>query len=210
VTSAIIQTKAITMPKKPASTTKGKKASVAPRTASSPRRLHIGGKTRADGWEVLNALPGPFVDHVCNANDLSQFANATFSEIYASHVVEHFDYMGELNAALAEWNRVLTPGGKLYVSVPDLDVLAALLLDKERLSGDERFMVMRMMFGGHIDRYDHHSVGLNEVFLTAFLGMAGFVNIQRVTGFGLFDDTSNLRFKDVAISLNVTAEKPSE
>ncbi|MDP2876447.1 MAG: glycosyltransferase, partial [Holophaga sp.] len=179
----------------------------APAPASS-RKLHIGGKSRADGWEVLNALPGPDIDHVCNANNLSQFADATFDEIYASHVVEHFDYMEELTATLTEWNRVLVPGGKIYISVPDLDILASLLLEKEKLTDEERFFVMRMMFGGHIDEFDYHIVGLNEVFLAAFLEIAGFVNINRVDTFGLFNDTSNKIYKGVAISLNVTAEKP--
>ena len=65
-------------------------------TAQMPRRLHIGGTTRSDGWEVLNANAAPYVDHVGNANDLSRFADNTFVEIYASHVVEHLDYGGEL------------------------------------------------------------------------------------------------------------------
>ncbi len=190
--------------KKPVKT---KKALPGTPDINTPRKLHIGGKTKAEGWEILDALPGPFVDHVCNANDLSRFADNTFSEIYASHVVEHFDYMGELTNTLKEWNRVLIPGGKLYVSVPDLDTLAGLILDKENLSGDERFFVMRMIFGGHIDKYDFHSVGLNEVFLASFLQLAGFVNIRRVSGFGLFEDTSNMQFKGVTISLNVIADK---
>lgn len=176
---------------------------------SIPRKLHIGGQVRSEGWEVLNALPAPYVDHVCNANDLSQFANETFGEIYASHVVEHLDYTGELVATLKEWHRVLTPGGRLYVSVPDLDTLAQLILAKDRLTVNERFFVMRMVFGGHIDRYDYHMVGLNEDFLTEFLTAAGFMNLRRVVEFGLFTDTSSMRFKDVPISLNMIAEKPA-
>jgi predicted SAM-dependent methyltransferase len=175
-----------------------------------PRKLHIGGKVRADGWEVLNAKAGPHVDHVCNANDLSQFSDNTFSEIYASHVVEHFDYADELSAVLREWNRVLGHGGKLYVSVPDMDVLAQLFLKKEELSAEDRFLVMRMLFGGHCDKYDYHSVGLNEEFLANFLHHAGYVNIRKVTTFGLFNDTSNMIFKSVAISLNMIAEKPGQ
>ncbi|HEX9755833.1 MAG TPA: methyltransferase domain-containing protein [Gemmatimonadales bacterium] len=173
------------------------------------RRLHIGGTAKADGWEVLNATPAPYVDHVANANDLSLFGDDTFSEIYASHVLEHFDYAAELTYALREWHRVLTPGGKFYVSVPDMDVLAKLFLSKDRLTVDERFFVMRMMFGGHGDEYDYHAVGLNEEFLSIFLGQAGYVNVRRVKEFGLFQDTSSMIFKGVAISLNMIAEKPA-
>ena len=173
------------------------------------RRLHIGGQVRATGWEVLNAQPGPHVDHVGNANDLSRFADGSFSEIYASHVVEHLDYKDELAATLKEWQRVMAPGGRLMISVPDMDVLCQMFLARDQLDLQERFFVMRMMFGGHIDRYDYHVVGLNEEFLGEFLELAGFENVRRVPNFGLFPDTSSMLFRGVAISLNVTAEKPA-
>jgi predicted SAM-dependent methyltransferase len=173
------------------------------------RRLHIGGQCKSEGWEVLNANPASYVDHIGNANDLSQFADNTFIEIYASHVVEHLDYTGELIGSLREWQRVLMPSGKVFISVPDLDVLAKLILEKDKLTVNERFAVMRMMFGGHIDQYDYHVVGLNEEFLTDVLNAAGYVNIKKVAEFGLFNDTSSMLFKGVAISLNMIAEKPS-
>jgi predicted SAM-dependent methyltransferase len=171
------------------------------------RKLHIGGKTRTEGWEILNANPDPCVDHVCNANNLAQFDDNTFQVIYASHVVEHFDYTGELQNTLKEWHRVLMPGGSLYISVPDLEILAGLLLEKQQFGPNERFAVMRMMFGGHTDKYDYHFIGLNEEFLASFLATAGFVNTRRVSQFGLFNDTSNLIFNGIPISLNVITEK---
>lgn len=171
------------------------------------RRLHIGGTVRVEGWEVLNAIGGPHVDHVGNAEDLSRFADGSFDVLYASHVVEHFDYRDRLVAALRDWNRVLIPGGRVYVSVPDLDILARLLLDRQRLSVEERFFVMRMIFGGHDNEYDYHAAGLNEDFLSRFLTEAGFAKIRRVKDFGLFKDTSALQFAGERISLNLTAEK---
>lgn len=173
------------------------------------RKLHIGGEVRSEGWEVLNVNPAPYVDHVCNATDLSIFEKNTFEEIYASHVVEHLDYSGELSKTLTEWRRVLKPGGRVYISVPDLDVLARLFLSKDKLSVDQRFFVMRMIFGGHIDKYDYHVVGLNEDFLGVFLKSAGYTNIKKVGEFGLFKDTSAMKFEGVPISLNMIAEKPA-
>lgn len=175
----------------------------------SGRRLHIGGTCRRDGWEVLNALPGPAVDHVGNAKDLSTFATDSLEEIYASHVLEHFDYAGEIEDVLREWYRVLKPGGKLFVSVPDLETLAQLFLDKQNLNEEERFLVVRMIFGGHMDPYDYHNAGLSEGILRRFLEVAGFDTVTRVEKFQIFDDTSNLELKGVPISLNVTARKPS-
>lgn len=171
------------------------------------RRLHIGGVQRVEGWEVLNAVPGPSVDHVGEAADLARFADGTFTALYSSHVLEHLDFTGELQAGLREWRRVLAPGGTLYVSVPDLAVLAELFLSGG-LAADQRFTVVRMILGGHVDAHDYHRMAFDFDLLTAFLQEAGFVAIERVANLGLFDDTSRLVFAGVPISLNVIARAP--
>ena len=76
-----------------------------------------------------------------------------------------------------------------------------------KLTLEERYLVMRMIFGGHVDKFDYHQVGLSVDFLAAFLTEAAFVNLRRVASFGLFEDTSAMLFKGVPISLNVVAEK---
>jgi predicted SAM-dependent methyltransferase len=172
------------------------------------RKLHIGGKVRCPGWENLNVLPGPAVDHVGDAVDLARFDDASFAEVYASHVLEHFDYNGPLLKALKEWHRVLVPGGVLRLSVPDLDVLAHLLLQRHRFDVNQRFQIMRMIFGGHVDAHDVHLVGLNAEFLTGYLQAAGFDTVQRVARHGLFADTSDMVVAGTPISLNVNAFKP--
>jgi predicted SAM-dependent methyltransferase len=181
---------------------------VADLVGSVGRKLHIGGQVRTPGWEVLDAVPGPAVDHVQDARDLTAFANGTFEQIYASHIVEHFDYTGELLKTLTEWCRVLMPGGRICISVPDLDTLARLFLDRNGLTVADRHLVMRMIFGGHGDRFDYHLVGLNDEFLYGYLVNAGFVGVQRVERFGLFADTSELTLKGTLISLNMLARKP--
>jgi len=173
------------------------------------RKLHIGGKQIAPGWEIFNAIPSPDVDHVGDARDLSRFDDSTFSEIYASHILEHIDFKNELDATLIEWRRVLQPGGTIYISVPDMDTLCQLFLAKDRLNINERFLVMTMIFGSHRDQYDYHVVGLNMEFLMQYLLHAGFQNIRRVKFFDLdlFHDTSRLLYFGVPISLNIIAEK---
>ena len=74
-------------------------------TRNVPRKLHIGGQVRMPGWEVLDATPGPCVDHVANASDLRVFEDNSFEQIYASHEVELFDYRDQLLATLKEWCR---------------------------------------------------------------------------------------------------------
>jgi predicted SAM-dependent methyltransferase len=171
------------------------------------RKLHIGGQLKLPDWEVLNIQPGPCVDHIGDAKDLSQFGDETFDELYASHVVEHFDYNGPLQKAFKEWYRVLKPEGKLYISVPDMDVLCQLFRKRKELDLQSRFQIMRMMFGGHIDPYDYHYVGLDFEILTAFLSEAKFRNPKQVEELGVFKDTSLLRVAGIPISLNVIAVK---
>jgi predicted SAM-dependent methyltransferase len=170
-------------------------------------RLHIGGKEVREGWRIFNVVPAPGVDYVGHCADLSALADASCREVYASHVLEHLGYDGEVQRALQEIRRVLEPGGTVRISVPDLEILCRLFIEP-KLTVQERFHVMRMMYGGRMDGHDVHYAGLSYDFLSAFLIGATFRNIRRVPEFGIFQDTSSLRFKGMLISLNVAAEKP--
>jgi predicted SAM-dependent methyltransferase len=66
---------------------------------------------------------------------------------------------------------------------------------------------MRMIFGGQMDAHDLHKVGLTLEFLDSYLRHAGFVSVDRVETFDLFEDTSRLKVAGHLISLNVVARK---
>jgi len=178
-----------------------------PKNMEGSRKLHIGGITRKKGWENFNALPDVTVDHLGDAADLSRFEDNTFKDIYASHVLEHFEYQFQLKPVLAEWLRVLASGGTLYLSVPDMDVFAE-IWNKNGTTDDNRFFIMQMIFGGHKDSFDYHYSGFNEAILSQYLKEIGYVDICRVSDFGFFNDTSCMKFKGVPVSLNITARKP--
>lgn len=163
------------------------------------RRLHIGGEEVKDGWELLNIKEVEGVDYKYDAADLSRLGKQTYDEVYASHVLEHFDYAGAIFNALKQWRRVLKWGGKLYISVPDMDILCRSFVGADVKT---QFEIMRIIFGGHTDRYDYHLVGLNFNLLSDLLTRAGFSDIERVKEFGIFKDCSSM-----PISLNVTARK---
>jgi predicted SAM-dependent methyltransferase len=169
-------------------------------------KLHIGGTQSKPGWSILNIAPGPHVDFVGSCIDLSAFAESSVEEIYASHVVEHLGHRDELKPALGEFHRVLVPGGRVLISVPDIVTLSRAMA-RDDLDVGQRYEVMLMMFGGQVDAHDFHKVGLFEDLLGLFLLNAGFKNPHRVEEFGLFDDYSSLRFAGVPISLNMIATK---
>lgn len=142
-------------------------------------RLHIGGKEVKEGWKLLNIKAIEGVDYVGDICDLSQFADATFDVVYASHVLEHIGYQEALGNVIRSIRRILRPGGKFLVSVPDLDILCRLFVH-EQMTPDDRFFAMRMMFGGQVDEHDFHFVGLNGEFLAHYLHQAGFREIHRI------------------------------
>jgi predicted SAM-dependent methyltransferase len=171
-------------------------------------KLHIGGKEAHPDWKILDIEARPEVDFVGDAACLDQFSDNSVEAIYASHVLEHFYYglNNELINTLTEWYRVLQPGGKLLISVPDLKTLCWLYLNPA-LMPLERHHLMRIMFGGQVNQYDVHKVGFDFDVLGLYIAEVGFQDYEAVSEFGLFQDCSSLRLLDTLISLNVIATK---
>jgi predicted SAM-dependent methyltransferase len=172
-------------------------------------KLHIGGKETNPEWKILDIEPRPEVDYIANASDLSQFEDNSISAIYASHVLEHFYYGidNELINTLTEWHRVLKPGGKLLLSVPDLKKLCWLFLHPDT-SVMDRIYLMRIIFGGQTNIYDVHKVGFDSEILVAYLNEVGFTEYEEISEFNLFKDSSSLRVANTLISINMIATKP--
>ena len=168
-------------------------------------KLHIGGKELKEGWKILNIQKNDGVDFVGSISDLSKFEDESIEAIYASHVVEHIDQKN-IKQTLKGINRVLKNGGKFYVSVPDLDILCRIFIEKTAPS-KVKFHVMRMMFGGQTDEFDYHYFGWNYEFLNTYLLEAGFKKNERIKTFDIFNDTSSYAPYGPLISLNVIAYK---
>ncbi len=82
-------------------------------------------------------------DIVADASDLSMIPDGAAEELYASHVLEHFAFPRTV-LVLAEWARVLAPGGTLKVAVPDMALVCALIAE-----GRSSYTAMHQIYGGH-------------------------------------------------------------
>jgi SAM-dependent methyltransferase len=166
-----------------------------------PSRLHIGGKEAREGWVNINTMPGPHVDIVTSAADLSMFQTGQFDLVYASHVLEHLPYRRELPAALFEIFRVLGPRGQLWMSVPDLRRIARAFLDPA-LSLERERVLLQVVYGGQLDEFDFHYWGFTFPTANWTFHQVGFSHVEEVGPFTVFNDTSTNMY-----SLNLIAYK---
>ncbi len=82
-------------------------------------RLNIGcGKKRIPGYAGVDISPSAAADIVAPADEIP-LPDGSITEIMAVHLLEHF-YQWQAPKALAEWARLLRPGGILVLELPDL------------------------------------------------------------------------------------------
>jgi SAM-dependent methyltransferase len=98
--------------------------------------LHVGcGRTKihekmfppAEWREIrLDVDPDVQPDIVASLTDMSAVPSASADAVYCCHNLEHL-YAHEVPVALAEFLRVLRPGGLAVIEVPDLEAVAQLV-----------------------------------------------------------------------------------
>lgn len=97
--------------------------------SSSARGLHPVFAQRL--WKEIRVDidPQSKPDIVASMTDMrSACASASFDAVWASHTLEHL-YAHEVPLALSEFRRVLKPDGFALITSPDLEVVAALIVE---------------------------------------------------------------------------------
>lgn len=113
------------------------------------------------------------------------YSDGTVDEVYASHVLEHFGF-GELVDVLGEWVRVLKPGGRIRLAVPDFDFIAKRWVetanngrdDHEPQGFSESQMLRRYVLGGQTDENDFHKSAFDEHGLRELMRHVGIENVK--------------------------------
>lgn len=138
-------------------------------------RLHLGcGHVDHPGFVNVDGRPAPHVHHVQGLDRLGGFNDGVAALVYASHCLEHMP-RNDLKRVLAEWHRVLQPGGVVRISVPDFDLMVDTYLDTAR---DVQSVQMPLM-GEQNYPLNFHYVAFTERFLSELLVQAGFHSPRR-------------------------------
>ena len=160
----------------------------------------------------------PHIDYKSGIDKLPFFADSTVELIYCSHALEYFD-RDQARLVLAEWYRVLRPGGILRLAVPDFEALLKVYQKTGELS-----LVLGPLYGKMTITTEqaaailYHKTTYDDKSLSVLLRECGFVQPERwdwrKTEHAQIDDHSQAYFphlqKDTGlhVSLNLQVRKP--
>lgn len=139
-------------------------------------------------------------DVICDIRDLKEhFDDGVADEVMAIHVLEHF-YAWEVHNILLEWKRVLKPGGKIIIEVPDIMKAIFHLMTMP----SEPRLSMWALYGnpGERDPLMCHKWGYTAESLGAELHLAGFENIVRAPAQFKLKDLRDTRVEAIKPEVN--------
>lgn len=147
-------------------------------------KLNIGcGNRRLPGYTGVDAVNRPAADIVAPAHAIP-LADCCADEILGVHIWEHFLHW-ECDSVLAEWRRLLKPGGALILEMPDLLKCCRNILDG-RVGKKQDQLGMWGLFGDVTLQDVHmlHRWSWTFATIEPFLAERGFVGIvERETQF---------------------------
>jgi predicted SAM-dependent methyltransferase len=176
-----------------------------PQTREGGTRLNLGGRgTKINGFQTVDLSEDHDVEIKSDVSNLWMFRDGTVDEIYASQILEHFPHV-KTESVLKEWYRVLKPGAKITIGVPDF--ARAIQIYQEYGLCD---WVVNQLYGDQIYPLAFHYVPFNFARLAKIMDTVGFQRIKRIKEmpYGIQDCSSNIFNLDgKSVSLNVEAYK---
>ena len=152
-------------------------------------KLNLGGGfQKIAGFTNIDRLTGQ------EAFPLPDHEDGSIDEVRASHILEHFGHREAVDV-LAEWVRILKPGGLLKVAVPDFDYIVQHRSDE--------IPIESYLMGGQGDNNDYHKSLYTERKLRDMFRYLGLTDISRWTS--EIEDCAAL-----PVSLNLQGRKPLE
>lgn len=148
-------------------------------------RINVGcGRHVLDGWVNVDVECSPKAKRppeiLANAAAIP-LPDGCADEVMAIHLLEHF-YAWEVPAVLAEWRRLLAPGGRLTLELPDILRCARNLLKLAAAGGSASQIDSAAMFGlygdsGTCNPLMCHRYGWHPATLQVALQSAGFTDL---------------------------------
>ena len=140
-------------------------------------KLHLGsGKRYLPGFTHIDIADFPHINYISPVDKLDFIPDSSVQEIYCAHTLEYFD-RHEVSGVLYEWLRILSPGGKLFLTVPDFDALLGIYGKTSSLS-----TIIGPLFGRWINPNEKipifHRTVWNEKDLRNVLEEVGFTDVQ--------------------------------
>lgn len=98
--------------------------------------LGAGSKKGSNGWTTLDIAPG--CDMYCNLAKGIPFPDGSVQNIYSSHFFEHLTYE-QSQVLLGECLRVMAPGGRFSICVPNARLYLEAYLKQDRTLSEDFF-----------------------------------------------------------------------
>ena len=136
-------------------------------------KLNLGcGKKYKEGFINIDAFDSTVADKIMSVLDL-EFHSDAVDEIEACQLIEHLGYINSIYA-LAEWFRVLKPGGTLLIETPDIETSF-----REYIKGslDTRKDLLSWIYGVESQGMQH-MLCFPEVLIINLLEKSGFTDIE--------------------------------